>query len=73
MLKPYECPQDCPERRQGCHGVCERYTEYARIRQEILKAKAAERDADCAYYDSKKHLASERSYRDLAKRGFHFK
>ena len=24
----YRCRKDCPERRKGCHGGCERYAKY---------------------------------------------
>lgn len=71
--KPYECPEGCPDRRVGCHGTCEIYAEYRRVHEAILAAKAAEREAECAHYHSKKHLASERSYIDRAKRGYNFK
>lgn len=37
----------CPERRVGCHGKCERYKEFARMRRELCET--AREDNDMKY------------------------
>ena len=36
----------CTDRRQGCHGQCERYAAYHARMNEALEKRATERDAD---------------------------
>ena len=35
--------KDCPERHMGCHSKCEKYIEYHKFREEVLKRKEQDR------------------------------
>ena len=43
-MKLPPCVRDCPDRKTGCHGSCEKYLKFRRERMAIIAKKNKERD-----------------------------
>lgn len=55
--------KDCPDRRSGCHSVCEKYIAYTVEREKIRAEKRKEYSMeDCRRYNTQEYLAWKKKY-----------
>ncbi|MBO5969291.1 MAG: hypothetical protein J6S14_12425 [Clostridia bacterium] len=42
--------KDCPDRKLGCHSICEKYIEYTKFREELRRKRQEAYRQDHDYY-----------------------
>ena len=63
MVMKIDTCRDCPDRRVGCHGVCERYREARRALDEANERTAAARAGMYGVIDSRRNNRAFRKNR----------
>lgn len=55
--------KDCPDRRSGCHSVCEKYIAYTVEREKIREEKSRDCAIDgCRRFHTQEYVTQKRKY-----------